>query len=222
MNLLDRYLQAVARLLPKPRRDDIIAELRSNLLSQMEDREEALGRPLTEEEQAEILRNHGNPKIVAGRYLDGSLGLAFGVALIGPGLFPYYKTVLIINETMTLLALAIILPMLKLPVTLTRLLVPMLAQFAIATAIFILIDRNFAILEQWDPRKLPPVKAGNLVARGRPKISIPTPGPGSGIFLGATYQADAPVARILLGDDRAFLRASDAAAVRFASLAAAP
>jgi hypothetical protein len=32
MNLLNRYLQAVARLLPKARRDDIIAELRANII----------------------------------------------------------------------------------------------------------------------------------------------------------------------------------------------
>jgi len=45
MNLLNRYLRAVGRLLPKPRRDDIVAELRANILSQMEDREQELGAP---------------------------------------------------------------------------------------------------------------------------------------------------------------------------------
>jgi hypothetical protein len=73
MNLLNRYLQAVARLLPKARRDDIIAELRANILSQMEDREQELGRALTEDEQAAILRHHGNPTIVAGRYREDNL-----------------------------------------------------------------------------------------------------------------------------------------------------
>ena len=40
MELLDRYLQAVKKHLPWQRQDDIIAELRANLESQLEDREE--------------------------------------------------------------------------------------------------------------------------------------------------------------------------------------
>ena len=48
MNLLDRYLQAVRFFLPRRQQDDIVRELSENLLSQMEDRAEELGRPLTE------------------------------------------------------------------------------------------------------------------------------------------------------------------------------
>ena len=66
MNLLDRYLQAVRFFLPRRQQDDIVRELSENLLSQMEDRAEALGRPLTEDEQADILRRHGHPMLVAG------------------------------------------------------------------------------------------------------------------------------------------------------------
>jgi hypothetical protein len=53
---LNRYLQAVAKCLPREGREDIIAEMRANILSQMEDREAELGRPLTEDEQADTLR----------------------------------------------------------------------------------------------------------------------------------------------------------------------
>ncbi len=101
MNLLNRYLQAVGRCLPRVRRDDILEELRINILAQMEDRAEELGRLLTDDEQAEILRHHGNPTIIAGRYSDGNLGLAFGRQLIGPELFPFYRTVLKINFSIT-------------------------------------------------------------------------------------------------------------------------
>ena len=46
MELLDRYLQAVKKYLPARRQDDIIAELRANMESQIEDKESELGRPL--------------------------------------------------------------------------------------------------------------------------------------------------------------------------------
>ena len=83
MQLLDRYLQAVRFFLPRRHQDDIVRELAENLRSQMEDREEALGRPLAEDEQAELLRRHGHPMVVAGKYRSHA-------RLIGPALFPLY------------------------------------------------------------------------------------------------------------------------------------
>ena len=164
MNLLNRYLQAVARLLPKARRDDIIAELRANILSQMEDREQELGRSLTEEEQAAILRHHGNPTSVAGRYREDNLGLAFGRQLIGPELFPFYKMSLTVNLVITVVVLAGLIPAIAHAtggaITLTRALIPLVTQFVVVTLIFVVLDRNKAhVLDKWDPRKLPAVKA---------------------------------------------------------------
>lgn len=52
MELLDRYLQAVKKHLPLQRQDDIIAELKANLEAQLEDKEGALGRPLSKAEAA--------------------------------------------------------------------------------------------------------------------------------------------------------------------------
>ncbi len=46
MELLNRYLEAVKKHLPWQRQDDIIAELRANLESQLEEKEDGLGRPL--------------------------------------------------------------------------------------------------------------------------------------------------------------------------------
>jgi hypothetical protein len=83
MELLERYLQAVRFFLPRRNQDDIVRELSENLISQMEDREEALGRPLTDDERAEILRRHGHPMLVAGRYQTKQ-------QLIGPVFFPIY------------------------------------------------------------------------------------------------------------------------------------
>ncbi|SFI72076.1 hypothetical protein [Caulobacter sp. UNC279MFTsu5.1] len=83
MDLLDRYLAAVAALLPKAQREDIVAELRDILLTQMEEKEAELGRPLDAREREAVLKAFGHPIAVAGR---------FGTprALIGPELYPFY------------------------------------------------------------------------------------------------------------------------------------
>ena len=47
MDLLERYLNAVRFFLPQKNQDDIVRELSENLISQMEDRQEELGRPLS-------------------------------------------------------------------------------------------------------------------------------------------------------------------------------
>jgi len=83
MDLLDRYLAAVAALLPKAQREDIVAELRDTLLTRMEEKEAELGRPLNTGEREAVLKAFGHPIAVAGR---------FGTprALIGPELYPFY------------------------------------------------------------------------------------------------------------------------------------
>lgn len=83
MELLDRYLQAVRRYLPARRQDDIIAELRANMESQIEDKEAELNRPLTQLELEDVLRRMGSPVMVASRYQPQQY-------LIGPTVFPLY------------------------------------------------------------------------------------------------------------------------------------
>jgi hypothetical protein len=83
MNLLDRYLDSVRAYLPAAQQTDIVAELSENIRAQMEEKAEELGRPLTEAEQEIIIRQHGHPIFVAGRYLPRQF-------LIGPALFPIY------------------------------------------------------------------------------------------------------------------------------------
>src|SRR4051812_24135793 len=87
MELLDRYLQAVRKYLPLRRQDDIIAELRANMESQIEDRESELDRPLTQGEFDDFLRKMGHPMVVASRYQPQQY-------LIGPTIFPMYLYVL--------------------------------------------------------------------------------------------------------------------------------
>jgi hypothetical protein len=83
MDLLDRYLQSVRKHLPWQRQDDIIAELRANLESQLEEKESVLGRPLTPAEAEEWIKQLGSPIQVAAGYRPQQY-------LIGPATFPTY------------------------------------------------------------------------------------------------------------------------------------
>ena len=87
MELLDRYLQAVKKHLPWERQDDILAELRANLESQLEDQEAEIGRPLTTAEVETWLKQIGPPMMVAARYQKQQY-------VIGPAIFPTYWYVL--------------------------------------------------------------------------------------------------------------------------------
>ena len=83
MELLDRYLAAIGRELPKRQAPDITAELRDTLLSRIEEKEEALGRPLSPAEVKALLIEFGHPLVVASRYRKTQ-------HLIGPELYPFW------------------------------------------------------------------------------------------------------------------------------------
>jgi hypothetical protein len=100
MDLLERYLQAIGEYLPARTKADTLAELRENLLAEMEGREEELGRPLNDAEVAAVLEHHGRPVMVAARYLPQHF-------LIGPGLFPLYWFTLLKSFPLLLLAYAV-------------------------------------------------------------------------------------------------------------------
>lgn len=91
MDLLERYLQAIRKYLPwtlsRARQEDILAELRANYESQLEERESDLGRKLTEGEMIDWIKQLGAPIQVAARYQPTQY-------LIGPTLFPMYLYVL--------------------------------------------------------------------------------------------------------------------------------
>ncbi|MDB5705770.1 MAG: hypothetical protein JWN66_2886 [Sphingomonas bacterium] len=98
MDMIETYLDAVAAQLPRDTRDDIVAELRDTLLSQIEEREESLGRPLTDDERETVLRAMGHPLVVGARYREGPQ------QLIGPELFPYWMFA--VKAGVSILALA--------------------------------------------------------------------------------------------------------------------
>lgn len=87
MELIDRYLAAIGVLLPNRQREDITAELRDALTTQRDEQQAELGRPLTDDEEAALLRAFGHPLAVASRYGRQQY-------LIGPELYPLYVFVL--------------------------------------------------------------------------------------------------------------------------------
>ena len=85
MNLIDRYLHEVGRHLPRQGRNDILAELRSDILDHLEGGDE-----IEEDEAAAIrvLEELGPPQKVAASYSPQ------GQYLIGPRLFPLFRMIL--------------------------------------------------------------------------------------------------------------------------------
>ena len=177
MQLVERYLQAVKFWLPRKQQDDIIAELSEDLRAQVDDREAKLGRPLTEPEIEDLLRRRGSPMRVAIGYLPQR-------SLIGPVLFPIYLLVLKIVTLLNLITLA---------VGLTAGLVsralgnhpgtgwtPPLAALIrgnwhgwfngliVVTIVFAILERTAVpkkMFQNWNPRKLPPLRLANAISR---------------------------------------------------------
>ncbi|MGA7409678.1 MAG: hypothetical protein WBW33_04275, partial [Bryobacteraceae bacterium] len=162
MELLDRYLQAVKTWLPKAQQDDIIKELSDDILSQMEDKESELGRPLTEAEQSAILKHHGHPMLAASRYWPRQ-------HLIGPTVFPIYWFVLKITVAITvgvsflscLSVLAGANPAQEVLGVLLRVPAVALSTFAWVTFVFAVLEyghARFQRLDKWDPASLPRIE----------------------------------------------------------------
>lgn len=83
MELLDRYIRMLQFFLPRAQRDDIARELSEEIHAEALDKQAALRRPLTSDEQAAILGPYGHPLLAAARYRPQQ-------HLVGPIVFPYY------------------------------------------------------------------------------------------------------------------------------------
>lgn len=164
MTMLDRYLYAVRTDLPKDApADDVVAEIADELQSQIEARETALDRPLTDDEQAETLKAYGHPRVVAARY--GRMQY-----LIGPDLLPFYWSALRIVATVVV-AIELVAGGISAIVTHDGLVFfgalsaawnSLIWIFGIVTVVFALGDRaerrdgRAGIIPLgWDPRRLP-------------------------------------------------------------------
>jgi hypothetical protein len=87
MDLIDRYLAAIARRLPADKADDIVAEIRDDLLTRIEAREDKAGRPLDKSEVSDLIKEMGHPLLVASRYRPQQY-------LVGPDAFPFFVATL--------------------------------------------------------------------------------------------------------------------------------
>jgi hypothetical protein len=170
-NLVDHYLLQLRSLLPASSREDVAAELGDSIRTSVAERERELGRPLSEDELADVLKGYGHPLLVAGRYLPMQ-------ELISARMFPLYWYVL----QAVVIVIAVITGILAGIAFLTGARTGMqvifdgfwfaLAVSACVTIAFACIDRGSArikIFENFDPRKF---KLGVLGVRAAPLSPI--------------------------------------------------
>jgi hypothetical protein len=170
MQLIERYLQAVKLALPKAQQNDVIRELTDEILSQVEEKEAALGRPLTEDEQVALLKQLGHPLLLASRYRKQRY-------LIDPSIFAIYWMVLRLVLVVVFLAMAV--AAVAVAATgqglanalgiLWRYPFAALSVFAWVTLVFVALDvvqAKCGFFSKWDPRTLP------KLTKRQPKTSM--------------------------------------------------
>lgn len=163
MELIDRYMDAVAQALPESRRDEITRELRANILDKLEAIAEEQGREPTGAEVSAVLKDLGHPQKVAGSFLTGQ-------QLVNAELFPLYKRALHYG-----LILVFILALIQFGVHLLNsgnlaignffyeIAVKALIMFASVTGVFYLLSNPvggkpyFDPYQCWSPETLPPI-----------------------------------------------------------------
>ena len=186
MELVDRYLQAVKFWLPKQQKDDILAELSADIRAQIEDRESVLGRSLTQPEIEDILKQRGRPCLVASRFRPQE-------SLIGPVLYPIYLFCLkcaLLGYLVPWLVVTLIILIVRPSFSATQSIPAWFMTMAqvsghlwtmafvaagTITLIFAILERVQAKshwLENWDPRKLPPVRKANLHTRTNAAVEL--------------------------------------------------
>lgn len=166
MELIDRYMDAVAQALPESRRDEITRELRANILDKLEAIAEEQGRAPTDTDVSAVLVALGHPQKVAGSFLTGQ-------QLVSAELFPLYKRALHYG-----LILVFILALIQFGVHLLNsgdlavsnffyeIVNKTLIMFASVTGVFYLLSNPvggepyFDPYKCWSPEKLPPVTRG--------------------------------------------------------------
>lgn len=170
-DLIDRYLAAVAALLPKASRQDIVAELRDLVMNRVEEREAALGRPLDKDQTEALLREVGHPIAVAGRYGPNR-------ALIGPEIFPFWWFA--VKVLLAIAALAAVVPAAVVLIAghgggyriggiISDFIPSVLTLIGAATVVVAAIERGWikiGDLAKWKASELPPLREGKASHEG--------------------------------------------------------
>jgi hypothetical protein len=166
MELIDRYMHAVGQALPESRRDEIVRELRANILDKLEAFAESQGREPAEAEVSGLLKELGHPQKVAGSFLTGQ-------QLVSTDLFPVYKSSLhygmIVVFILALIQFGVhFLASGHLAITgfVFAIFHKALIMFACVTGVFYLLSNPvggkeyFNPYRNWAPEKLPPATRG--------------------------------------------------------------
>lgn len=169
--MIDRYTHEVARQLPAKSRDDIRQELDSLLTEALEQQAEKAGQEPDEAMVAALLQEFGSPSEIAGRYRGEEY-------LIGPALFPTFKTVATIVVSVVVAIQLVIFAATALfgntswtPLfageSLAGIVSSAIGSLVIVVLIFAVLERlpgnQVPEKETWHPRSLPPIKDPNRI-----------------------------------------------------------
>lgn len=163
MQLIDRYMSAVACHLPKERRDEITRELRANILDKLESLEEQQGGEVTEADVSSVLKSLGHPQQVANSFLPPQ-------QLVTAELFPLYKHALsygvIFMFVLELIKFGVVFinsGHVAIAALLYGVVIKTLLMFASVTGVFYVLSNPpggrpfFKPYQCWTPEQLPPV-----------------------------------------------------------------
>jgi hypothetical protein len=205
MDLVDRYVHAVKRHLPAAQQDDIVNELTDDILSQITDKEAALGRSLDEAEQDAVLRQYGHPYLLAMRYQPKQY-------LIGPALFPFFYPAMKIAMGLAFGVQVILAFSIGLAQNAPERILPRILEFPeVAIQVFFWVTVSFAVadyfqaklnlFDKWSPRTLPRV---NTTTRSPKRTSLVVEMVANVLFL-AWWVTIPTYPFLLLGPAAAFL-----------------
>lgn len=167
MDLIERYLFAVGRHLPLKNKSDILAELRSNLSDALESRYQGQA---SEGQVVELLKEFGPPEKVAASYYPE------GQYLIGPTLFPSYRSSVSITFMVVVIVYLVLIGVLVIfagdyegALDLAgNILGVLFTALGVLTLVFYILQRTGYRPEgkEWDPRQLPDEAPGEEIKRG--------------------------------------------------------
>jgi hypothetical protein len=183
MDLIDRYVIAVRRQLPRGLADDITAELADSLRSEAEEYQRATGHAITEAEQSALLKKRGHPWLMASRYQPQQY-------LIGPALFPYYK------QALQIVVFWVVVPLVLFGAALNAIYTNdpgvsasvqafvrglgsawngAIYAIGMVTIVFAILDHEkvrINVLDHWSPAKLPEPTEGRIIPRAETIIGL--------------------------------------------------
>lgn len=145
MKMITNYLNTLESYLPEESQEEIRQEFESSLAEQIEDKNEALGRQMNEQEQEALLLKIGHPMRVASRYLPHQ-------ELISRDYFPAYKQALGIS--ISVCAVIILLSVLPFKLGSSGILASALSSFWIVVDVsldvFLVVTGIFYLMQRYD------------------------------------------------------------------------